>query len=531
MCFGCVYIPLAVFCAAWYSGLNGLGCVVEVRDVWKIYPDGTIALRGVSLCFRSGEVHVLLGENGAGKTTLARIVYGEIKPSRGLVLVDGVPRVFRGPWEAARLGIAMVYQHFSLVHRFSVLENLVLYGSRLGLSPSEVVERVREITESYGLRIPLGKVVAELPASIQQRVELVKALLARPRLLILDEPTSLVSSVEVEAVYRLVRRLRDEGVSIVYITHKLREVGVVGDRVTVLRRGRIVASFEDARRVSVDELAKLMVGGLGGVTAPSSATVLGSSPHPSRRRGRCVLKAIDIWVRVSGVDRVRGVSLEVYSGEVLGIAGVAGNGQDELVEVLVGLRQPYMGRVYLLGRDVTRLGLGDRVKLGLAFLPGSRRLSLVHDMSLIENLCLSLAVAGKVGWIVNWSSLLRVFRDYASTFKLVYRDAWQPVRLLSGGNQQKLALLKILALQPKVLVAVEPTYGLDVASTRLVRSIIRSLASSGVGVLVVSTDLDELMEVCDRIAVMYAGRIVAVRSSSEYSREELGRLMGGVVED
>ncbi|NPA04836.1 MAG: ABC transporter ATP-binding protein [Crenarchaeota archaeon] len=495
--------------------------MLAVRDLVKVYPDGTVALNGVSLDFMAGEVHVLLGENGAGKTTLARIIYGEIRPTSGEVIYEGRRVLFRGPWEAIRAGIRMIYQHFSLVGGFTVADNIALYGSRLGLSRREALEAARRLAEEYGFRIPFDARVSDLPAGIQQRVEIVKALLVEPRVLILDEPTSLVSPLDVEALFRVIRGLREKGVAILYITHKLREVGVIGDRVTVMRRGRVVATLP-AKKATVDQLARLMIGERRLPEEPRIAAA-----GAAGERG-AALRVENLRVVREGFEAVRGVSLEVRPGEILGVTGVAGNGQDELVEAIVGVLPVAGGRITLLGRDVTREPTWVRYRLGLAYLPGSRKLSLVQEMNALENLALGLLGAGKLrGPFIDWGWVAKLLVKYVEELGVVMHSPYAPVKHLSGGNQQKLALARILAVEPRVLVAVDPTHGLDIATTRIVHSILAEMRSRGMAILLVSSDLDEVLQLSDRVAVMNSGRIVSIKKPHEYTLEELGRLMGG----
>ncbi len=494
--------------------------LLSVRNLVKVYPDGTVALNGVSLDFQAGEVHVLLGENGAGKTTLARIIYGEIRPTRGEIIYRGRRVSFKGPWEAIREGIRMIYQHFSLVGGFTVADNIALYGSRLGLTRREALEAARRLAEEYGFRIPFNARVSELPAGIQQRVEILKALLVDPQVLILDEPTSLVSPLDVESLFRIIRRLRSQGVAILYITHKLREVKIIGDRVTVMRRGRIVATLE-AGKADVEELARLMIGQRRLPEEPTVKPRSGGAAEPA-------LTVEGLKVVREGFEAVRGVSLEVRPGEILGVTGVAGNGQEELVEALVGVLPAAAGRVVLLGRDVTNEPPWVRYRLGLAYLPGSRRLSLVQEMSAVENMALGLLGAGKLrGPFIDWRMVTDMLMEYVEKLGVVMHSPYAPVKHLSGGNQQKLALARILAVKPRVLVAVDPTHGLDIATTRIVHGILASMREQGMAILLVSSDLDEVLQLSDRVAVMNAGRIVSVKKPHEYTLEELGKLMGG----
>ncbi len=494
---------------------------VAVRDVWKVYPDGTVALRGVSLEIREGEVHGVLGENGAGKTTLMRIIYGEIKPTSGEIEVFGKRVRFRGPWDAMRMGIAMVYQRFTLVPTMTVLENLYLaYASvEKGAKLSTVEKVALETMERTGLKVPLDARIEDLPVGLQQRVEILKALMRRARVLILDEPTSVLSPLEIQALFESLRRMKGMGMTVVFITHKLREVKEVTDRVTVLRKGRVVATVE-TRSVSEVDLARMMIG----------RDVLLKLERGRREVGEPLLVVEDLWVKDDrGLDAVKGVSLEVRRGEVLGIAGVQGNGQRELVEAIAGMRPVERGKVVLNGVDVTRASVEERYRMGLAFVPESREIGLVLEMSVAENSVLTRMREVTSRGIVLTRRVLEIARNVVESFRVVTPSLRAPVKFLSGGNQQKLMVGRELAKKPRVLVVAEPTHGLDVAATEYVRRSILSFAESGGGVLLVSSDLDEVMQLSDRVAVMSGGRIVAVKRPEEYTVEELGLLMGGAL--
>ncbi|WP_048192416.1 ABC transporter ATP-binding protein [Pyrolobus fumarii] len=485
----------------------------------KVYPDGTVALRGVDFRARPGEIHALLGENGAGKTTLMRILYGEIRPTRGEIRVFGEKVSFRSPRDALKRGIAMVYQHFSLVPTFTAFENIYMaVGSISRVSRRELRIEVEELMRELGLKVPLDEVVEKLPVGIQQRVELLKALALKAKILILDEPTSVLSPAEAEGLFRLLKRLRDEGHTVIYITHKLREVHELADTVTVMRRGKVVASSLDARSVDEATLARLMVG----------EEIVTQAYPLSRRVGPPVLVIRDLWVRGDrGEWRVRGVSLEVRRGEILGIAGVQGSGQNELAEAIVGLRKPEKGTILLDGVDITRLSVEDRYRLGIAYIIDSRSVGLVQDMSVVDNSILTWLWRFVRRGMIDYSEAASHAKRIVEKYNVVTPSLWSRVRYLSGGNQQKLLVGREAEKQPKLLIAAEPTHGLDVRAARFVRETLVKLRDEGIAVLLISSDLDEVLSVSDRIAVMHEGRIIAVEPRNEMSREKIGLLMGG----
>lgn len=495
---------------------------IEMLGIRKIYPDGVVALRGVDFEVEKGEIHGLLGENGAGKTTLMRILYGEIRPTSGEIRVFGEKVSFKSPRDAIKHGIAMIYQHFSLVPTFTVLENLYLSLASInpGVKMSDVENRARQLMSETGLKIPLEAVVEELPVGVQQRVEVLKALMREARILILDEPTSVLTPLEVGELFSSLKRLKEKGITIVLITHKLREAKAITDRVTVLRRGLKVGTVKTSE-VTEAQLANLMVA--------REVELLIEKP-PARAPGREVLTVEDLWVRnAEGIEVLKGVSLRLREGEVLGIAGVQGNGQTELCETLAGLRKPFKGRIYLDGMDITGLSTRDRYALGLAYIPESRETGLVYDMSVLENSILTntYEYRSRVG-IIEWPRAERNARRIIEDYNVQPPDLTSPVRYLSGGNQQKLMVGREMSKKLKVLVIAEPTHGVDVASTEFIRRKILELKNRGLGVLLISTDLDEILQLSDRIAVMYEGRIVGEGPTEAFTLEKLGLLMGGV---
>ncbi|RLE91114.1 MAG: ABC transporter ATP-binding protein [Thermoprotei archaeon] len=490
-------------------------------NISKIYPDGVVALRDVNLTVYEGEIHGLLGENGAGKTTLMRILYGEIKPTKGEIKLFGRKVSFHGPWDAIRHGIGMVYQHFTLVPTFTVLENLQLSFTSVEkkVSESAVRKNAEKLMREIGFEVPLDAVVEDLPIGVQQRAEILKILLRKAKILILDEPTSVLTPIETRELFRTLKRLKEKGITIIFITHKLKEVKEITDRVTVLRKGRLVGTVETAKVTEVD-LARMMVG---------REVFLKISKTPAKV-GRKVLEIADLWVKDDrGLDAVKGVSLDLYEGEILGIAGVQGNGQKELVEAIAGIRPIIKGKIIVDGVDVTKKSTVERYKLGLAYVPDSRLVGLVLDMSLIENTTLTNLhkVLTRTKRIL-WDRASKIAVKVVKELDVVTPSLSAPVKYLSGGNQQKVMVGREIVREPKIFIVAEPTHGLDVGATEFIRKTLVSLRDKGKAVLLVSTDLDEILQLSDRIAVMYEGKIVAIGKAEEFSIERLGLLMGGV---
>ncbi len=486
--------------------------IVELRGIVKVYPDGVKALDGVDLRLYPGLVHAILGENGAGKTTLMRILYGEIRPTRGEIIIRGRKVRLRSTVDGIRNGIAMVYQHPRLVPTLTVRENILLYFHSAGIDPGELEERLRRAQEITGFTAPLDERVEDLPVGVRQRVDILRGIAAGARVLILDEPTTNLSPIEVEGLMNAIRGMKREGIAIAYITHRLPEVMEIADTVTVLRKGRVVASEVDPRSLGEEGLARLMVGEV--------------PPPPPREHGKKLGEPV---LRIHGL-RTRG-KVEVYiedlvvrEGEVLGVAGVEGNGQDELVAAIIGYGERLEGWVEVLGRR--NPSPREFYKAGGAYIPGDRRKALALFFSVAENLAF-LRYDHEGPSLLTPGRLVALYREVAEEYNVVAGSPWAPVRSLSGGNQQKLLVGSQLHMKPRFLVAVNPTRGLDVATTRYVRSLIAGLASRGAGVLLVSTDLDEILEVSDRIAVISRGRIAGVLSPEEATPERLGLLMGG----
>jgi len=496
---------------------------LELQGITKRF-GSLVANDHIDLVVEPGQIHALLGENGAGKTTLMNVLYGLLHPDEGEIVIDGTPVSFRSPGDAIKAGIGMVHQHFMLVPVFTVAENVTLGVERtrgfFGLLDRGRARRdVRELSQRYGLNVDPDAEVESLPVGTQQRVEIIKALLRQANVLILDEPTSVLTPGETEDLFRVIRELKAGGRSIVFISHKLKEVQAIADTVTVIRRGQVVG--ERPPTATDAELAALMVG---------RQVELKVSKGPARPGATVLdvrgLSAIDD----RGQAALRDVSFEVKAGEILGVAGVQGNGQTELCEALIGLRAVTAGSVILDGKDLTRATPRDRLRAGFGYVPEDRQEDgLVPDFSVAENLVLDVYDRPPFasGVALNLDAISANAKTLVGEFDVRTPSAERPVGTLSGGNQQKVILAREMSREVQVLLASQPTRGLDVGSVEFVHKRIVSERDRGVAVLIVSSELDEIYALADRIAVMYEGRIVAFRPPS-VPVEELGLLMAGV---
>ena len=495
---------------------------VAALRVSKRFP-GVIANEDVSFDVRVGEVHALLGENGAGKTTLSNILTGLYRPDSGSIEVDGVPVTFHTPRDAIAAGIGMVHQHFRLIPTFTVAENIALGSANVGhhrFDLATIEDRIVEISESFDLPVDPRARVWQLSVGEQQRVEIIKVLYRDARVLIMDEPTAVLTPIESEALAVTLRAMAAEGRSVVFISHKLAEVSSIADRTTVLRHGRSVATVTET---DVSALASLMVGReIEKVTLASAPT---TEPGP-------VVLQIDS-LRASndrGLLALDGVSLDVRKGEIVGIAGVAGNGQRELVEILAGLRRADSGTVSVEG---TKLDNGDTrhpIAVGVSYVPQDRMgTGLAPDLTIAENMALKRYRRPPVARppFLRQSVIDAEGRDLMARFDVRAPSETTPTRRLSGGNVQKVLLAREMSSDPKVLVIASPTQGLDVGAVATVHQLLLDAAAQGVGVLLVSEDLDEVMALSNRIAVMYEGRIVGVVDGADAEIDRLSLLMGG----
>jgi simple sugar transport system ATP-binding protein len=496
---------------------------LELRGITKRFP-GVVANEQVDLAVDQGEIHALLGENGAGKTTLMNILYGLYHADEGEIVIDGEPVRFNTPGDAIAAGLGMVHQHFMLVPVFTVTENIMLgveSVARFGLLDRRTARRqVKEISERYGLQVPPDAVVEELPVGVQQRVEIVKALYREAQVLILDEPTAVLTPQETEELFRVMRSLKDAGKSIIFITHKLKEVLAIADRITVLRRGKVVGTTRPADS-SEEELASMMVG--------RTVQLLVSKTEAKPKEP--ILEVGDLVVHDDrGQVAVDGVSLDVRAGEIVCVAGVQGNGQTELVEALTGLRPARSGIVRVGGVEVTRASPRRVLHAGVGHVPEDRvRDGLVVDFSIADNLVLDTYDQQPFarGIVRNDGAIMAAAKERKEAFDIRATSLEQPAATLSGGNQQKVIVAREFSRPIRLLIASQPTRGLDVGSIEYIHRRIIEKRDEGVAVLIVSPELDEVLALADRIAVMYRGRITAVVPAGEATRERIGLLMAG----
>ena len=495
---------------------------LELRGITKRFGAFTANDR-IDLDLRRGEVHALLGENGAGKSTLMNVLYGLYRPDEGEIFVDGRHVHMTTSADAIAHGIGMVHQHFMLIPVMTVVENIVLGAEptqhgQLDLDTAR--ERVRELSTRYGLAVEPDAVIEEIGVGQQQRVEILKALYRHARVLILDEPTAVLTPQEVDELFVVLRELVAGGTSIILITHKLHEVLEIADRISVLRRGKKVATIERAGATE-SGLAELMVG------RAVLLDVSRGAAHP----GAEMLSVQDLWVRDDrGLDAVRGLSLRVRAGEIVGIAGVDGNGQSELIQALTGMRTPHEGRVELAGADLTKANPRDTSRGGMGHIPEDRqRHGLVLDFSLAENTALhdyGEEPISRHHWLDREAMTARA-AEWIKLFDVRGGGPETLARALSGGNQQKVVLAREIQSDPKVLIAAQPTRGLDVGAIEYVHRRLVEARDAGCAVLFVSFELDEVLDLADRILVMYGGQVVLERASGTTDARELGLAMTG----
>jgi simple sugar transport system ATP-binding protein len=501
------------------SGGDALPPRLELEGITKIYP-AVVANDAVSLAVRAGEIHAVLGENGAGKSTLMKIIYGVVKPDAGTIRWNGRPVQIASPARARALGIGMVFQHFSLFETLTVSENIAL-----ALDPHaagrDLPERIREVSERYGLPLDPRRHVHTMSVGERQRVEILRCLLQEPQLLIMDEPTSVLTPQAVEKLFETLRRLAAEGCSILYISHKLDEIRALCHRATVLRAGRVTGEC-DPRRESASSLARMMIGA--------------ELPHPGHRDavtrgdGALLVKGLSLPADDPfGVDLVD-IDLSVRGGEIVGIAGVSGNGQRELMAALSGERPVRDAQsIVLNGVAAGRLDAAERRTLGLTFVPEERLgRGAVPEMSLAEN---ALLTAYRQQLVKRGFIRLEQTRAYARAtierFRVKAPGPEAAARSLSGGNLQKFIVGREILQGPRVMIAAQPTWGVDVGASAQIRQALIDLRDDGVAVLVVSEELDELLEICDRLTVIARGRLSPPQPARETSAEEVGLLMSG----
>ncbi len=508
--------------------------LLELDRITKRFGD-LVANEEISLTVAPGEVLAMLGENGAGKSTLMKVIYGLLRPDGGRLVMNGQELDIASPRDAMRAGIGMVTQEFSLVETMTVAENVALSAVGWGRVDARTTQnRVLAAMERIGVHIEPARLISSLSIGERQRVEIIKALFHDCRVLILDEPTAVLTPQDIRALFTTVERLRAEGLGVLFVSHKLKEVAEISDRVVVLRRGKLVAERRTSQ-VGPEELASLMMGVAQAPLADAEAAAAVGMPREQRTHspadasepaGPPVLEVTGLVVPRDGRDVVDGMDLTVHRGEILGIAGISGNGQTELVEALCGTRSARAGSLHVDGVDITAAGVADRLGAGLGRLTEDRRGSCVAQLSVEQNLVLE-----DLGDYTRHGSLdRRAIRAHALAMIEQFEIRAEPTTLigtLSGGNIQKVLLARALHRRPRILLAAQPTRGLDIGTYRYVHQRLEELREEGAGVLLVSEDLDELRTLADRIVVVLRGQIVGELPASEATNERLGALMTG----
>lgn len=498
---------------------------VEMCNIVKRFP-GVLANSKVCFDVNSGEVHSLLGENGAGKSTLMRQLYGLYRPDEGEIIIDGKPVVFHSPADAIHAGIGMIHQHFMLVPTLTVAENVIL-GLRSKYEPildlQTVSRRILELSQVYGLKVDPSAYVWQLSVGEQQRVEIIKALYRGASLIILDEPTAVLTPQEVKDLFATLKRMVQEGHALVFISHKLHEVMEISDRVTVLRDGQVIGTRK-ASEITRNDLVKMMVG----------REMKQLSPRPIKA-GPVRLKMEDLHAMGDrGTEMLRGIDLEIHGGEIVGLAGVSGNGQRELAECLAGVRKLTGGRIELDNLDITRLTLKNRVESGLSYIPEERmRDGAIREFSVQENLFLQDHASPRFtrGIFLDFPRMEAFATKMIKEFTVKTPHLDTPVKNLSGGNIQKLILARELARQPKVLIAAQPTRGVDIGATEYIHERLLLQRDAGTAILLISEDLDEIQTLSDRIAIIYEGNIMGVVERNAATVEQIGLMMAGISMD
>ncbi|ASJ00866.1 ABC transporter ATP-binding protein [Thermococcus gorgonarius] len=499
--------------------------VLEMRDIVKVYPDGTKALKGVTIKVYEGEILGLLGENGAGKTTLMKILFGMLKPTRGKIILRGKEVRFKSPADAIANGIGMVHQHFTLVEVFNALENIILgmegHGLLSKIDMENARKKLQKLMDELNFQVPLDVPVENLPVGVQQRIEILKMLYRDVDILILDEPTAVLTPIEVKELFAVLRKLKEQGKTIIFISHKLNEVMGITDRVTVIRKGEVVGTVKTSE-ATPQILARMMVG----------RDVVLRIEKPPKEPGDVVFRVEDLWVKGDrGEEAVRGLTFEVRAGEIFGIAGVEGNGQSELIEAITGLRKVERGRVYLKGVDITGKKPRELYDMGMAHIPEDRtHMGLILEMSVMENSILGMHWRKEFskGFLLDWGKVEEHAKRLIEEFEVSAPGTRAPVKSLSGGNQQKLIVAREVSKKPEFIIAAQPTRGVDVASTEYIRNYLVKLRNEGKAVLLVSADLDEVLQLSDRMAIMYEGQFMGIVKPEEVTEEQIGLMMGGV---
>jgi simple sugar transport system ATP-binding protein len=498
--------------------------VIEMLKIRKEFP-GVVACDDITLQLKKGEIHALLGENGAGKSTLMSVLFGLYQPDRGIIRLKGKEVRIHNPNVANDLGIGMVHQHFRLIHNFTITENIILGNETtrgLVVDTRSAARRIRELSARYGLDVDPEARIADVSVGMQQRVEILKMLYRDAEILIFDEPTAVLTPQEVQELVKIMRGLISEGKSVILITHKLKEIKAVADRCTVIRRGKLIGTV-DVQGTSGEKLAEMMVG----------RKVSFQAEKGPEKPGEVILELDNLSVRgAGGVLGLKAFSLQVYCGEIVGIAGVDGNGQRELVEAVIGLKKADSGRVLLKGQDVRTLPVRSRIAKGMAFIPDDRhKYGLILEYTVEDNLILKLYYREPFSrnGLLDRKAIRRHAVRVIDEFDVRSgQGAVATVRSLSGGNQQKTIVAREIDSNPDLLIAVQPTRGLDVGAIEYIHRRLLEQRDKGKAVLLISLELDEILNISDRIAVINNGELVGMVRAAETDENEVGLMMTGV---
>lgn len=502
-----------------------LPLIVEMRGIVKRFP-GVVANENVNFELRPGEIHALLGENGAGKSTLMNVLAGLYRPDAGTILVNGSPVTFSSPRDAIRAGIGMIHQHFMLVPSQTVTENILLGldTPRFWIKLAEHDQVISELGDRFGLKVDPKAKIWQLSVGEQQRVEILKMLYRGAQVLIMDEPTAVLAPQEIEELFRTLRTMTAEGKSVIFISHKLQEVMAIADRVSVLRRGKVTANAIPAKGIARQELAKLMVG-------REVLFQLDRKPQPV---GEIVLSVEDIYAENDkGLPALRGVTLNVRAGEIVGLAGVAGNGQRELAQVITCLRPSSRGVVRVRDEVISNCNASVAIRLGMAHIPEDRtHVGTSPNLSITDNVIMKKYKQPPIarGWMLDFIEATRFANELKNGYDIVVPSVETPARLLSGGNLQRVILAREISGHPSVMVAVQPTRGLDVGAIEGVQRLLLAQREAGAAILLISEELEELLSLSDRIYVIYEGRIMGEIQNTMDEKDEvqmLGLMMTG----
>ncbi|MGJ8611988.1 MAG: ABC transporter ATP-binding protein, partial [Octadecabacter sp.] len=491
---------------------------MKLEGLTKAYP-GVVANSDVSFNIQAGEVHALLGENGAGKSTLVKTIYGLVKPDSGTMTLDGAPFTPAEPRAARAAGIAMVFQHFSLFEALDVAENVAL-GMENPPPLRDLAARIKEVSEAYGLPLDPSRIVGDLSAGERQRVEIIRCLLQDPKVLIMDEPTSVLTPQEVEILFQTLRKLKSEGTAILYISHKLEEIRALCDHATVLRLGKNVGTC-DPRETSARDMAELMVGGTLHVPEREAAEPGEVLMH---------IKGLSVKSPAEFGTSLKDINLEIRAGDVVGIGGVAGNGQDELLGALSGEIRGSVGQIFYQNQDIGQLAPDARRTLGICAAPEERMgHAAAPDMSLVENAALTARKRKNLtkNGFIDWGSTRKFAEEIIERFDVRTPNSGSAARSLSGGNLQKFVIGREILQDPQILIVNQPTWGVDASAAAAIRQALLDLAAKGAGVIVISQDLDELMEISDSFAALNEGRLSKPRPAQGLTVEEIGLMLGG----